>query len=58
MKLVKDTWHGYTRLAGEEVTPDPYLDETIVKDSHGCESKWFRDSKGQLINLWECEVGK
>ena len=56
MRLNKNVWHGYTRSAGELVTPDSSGIDTSAKDEHGCASQWVRDSKGQLMNVWNCEV--
>jgi hypothetical protein len=56
MKLIKDTWHGYTRLAGEIVTPDQRGSDSTITDEHGCGNKWVRDSRGDLMNVWNCEV--
>ena len=56
MKLIVRTWHGYYREAGEELTLDARGKDNTVKDSHGCGSLWVRDSKGHLMNVWDCEV--
>ena len=56
MRLKKDVWHGYTRKAGEIVTPDTRGADSTVTDEHGCASLWVRDSKGDLLNVWSCEV--
>ena len=47
MKLKKD---------GEIVTPDTRGADSTVTDEHGCASLWVRDSKGDLLNVWSCEV--
>jgi hypothetical protein len=58
MQLTRDTWHGFTRKAGEIVTPDKRGRDSIVTDGHGCGNQWVRDSAGQLMNVWDCEVTK
>ena len=55
MKLNKQVWHGYTREAGEVVT-FAGKGEATVTDSHGCTSQWVRDSRGDLLSVWDCEV--
>jgi hypothetical protein len=55
MKLNKDVWHGYTRQAGEIVT-FAGEGEATTTDPHGCASLWVRDSRGDLLNVWACEV--
>ncbi len=57
MKLNKQVWHGYTREAGETVT-FACEGEATVTDSHGCASLWVRDSRGDLLNVWNCEVSE
>ncbi len=57
MKLNKQVWHGYTREAGETVT-FACEGEATVTDSHGCASLWVRDSRGDLLSVWNCEVSK
>jgi len=56
MKLNKEVWHGYVRPAGEEITPIQAPIKGDVKDSHGCESLWVRDSRGDRLSVWICEV--
>lgn len=56
MKLIKRTWHGYYREAGEELTPDQRGRDNSTKDNHGCGNQWVRDSAGNLMNVWDCEV--
>jgi len=59
MKLTRPVWHGYTREAGEHVTPcDPPsgVKHYTNTDEHGCPSLWVRDSRGDLMNVWKCEV--
>jgi hypothetical protein len=58
MKLTADIWHGYTRKAGEIVTPDNKGADPTTTDAHGCASLWVRDSRGDLLNVWNCEVSK
>jgi len=55
MKLNQRVWHGYYREKGEEITPDNRKPSDI-KDEHGCGNRWVRDSRGDLMNIWECEV--
>jgi len=55
MKLNQRIWHGYYREKGEEITPDNRKPSDI-KDEHGCSNKWVRDSRGDLMNVWECEI--
>jgi hypothetical protein len=56
MKLTRDTWHGFTRKAGEIVTPDERGRDSVTRDGHGCGNQWVRDSAGLLLNVWDCEV--
>lgn len=57
MKLACDVWHGYTRPKGEQVTPcPPPIAASDTRDEHGCGNFWVRDSRGQVMNVWECEV--
>jgi len=56
MKLTMDTWHGFTRKAGEIVTLDERGEDSPIRDAHGCASQWVRDSAGLLMNVWDCEV--
>ena len=55
MKLNQRVWHGYYREEGEEITPDK-REASDTRDGHGCPNKWVRDSKGALMNVWQCEV--
>lgn len=55
MKLNQRVWHGYYREEGEEITPDKRK-ASDTRDGHGCPNKWVRDSKGALMNVWQCEV--
>jgi hypothetical protein len=57
MKLNKQVWHGYTREAGETVI-FAGEGEATVTDSHGCASLWVRDSRGDLMSVWNCEVSE
>ena len=57
MRLTKQVWHGYTREAGESVT-FAGEGEATVTDSHGCVSLWVRDSRGDLLSVWNCEVSR
>jgi hypothetical protein len=55
VKLNQRVWHGYYREEGEEITPDK-REASDTRDGHGCLNKWARDSRGHLINVWQCEV--
>lgn len=59
MKLKTDVWHGYFREKGQTVTlcpaPNGVATEHIT-DQHGCKNFWVTDSRGNLMNVWECEV--
>jgi hypothetical protein len=56
MILNQDVWHGYTRKAGEIVIPDAREADPNTIDAHGCASLWVRDTSGNLLNVWNCEV--
>lgn len=58
MRLARDVWHGYTRPAGELITLDIRRDDSRITDEHGCNSLWVRDSAGNLMNVWNCEVSE
>ena len=58
MKLNQKVWHGYTREAGEVVIPDSRKANSTTTDEHGCVSLWVRDSRGDLLSVWNCEVSK
>ena len=58
MKLNQKVWHGYTREAGEIVVLDSRRADPTTTDAHGCASLWVRDSRGDLLNVGNCEVSK
>jgi hypothetical protein len=55
-ELSRDTWHGYTRPAGEPMSLISGSYSQRVLDSHGCGTFWCLDSAGNRMNVWECEL--